>query len=79
MQKLRYYAAPKVPDKSATATKAAHTEFLRTGRISRHRDDWLSEEKRYLTYAEVAVRTGRRRKPPIAGSTGSTARSSFRK
>lgn len=60
MQKLRYYAAPKVPDKSATATKAAHTEFLRTGRISRHRDDWLSEEKRYLTYAEVAVRTGRR-------------------
>jgi hypothetical protein len=59
MQKLRYFAASK-SDKVGTPTKAAHTEFLRTGRISRHRDDWVPEQKRYLTYEEVAERTGKR-------------------
>lgn len=46
---------------------AAHSEFLRTGRISRQRGDWLPLERRYLTYEEVAERTGR--KLETAGET----------
>jgi hypothetical protein len=53
--KLRYYDA--AAQKAAGTKVAAHSEFLRTGRISRHKDDWLPEERRYLTYAEVAERT----------------------
>lgn len=55
--KLRYFEAqvPKPP--VANVKTAAHSEFLRTGRISRHKNDWLPDEKRYLTYAEVAART----------------------
>ncbi|GEO84091.1 MULTISPECIES: DUF6656 family protein [Alphaproteobacteria] len=60
MQKLRYFAAPKSGAKPGLPVKAVHTEFLRTGRISRHREDWLAEEKRYLTYEEVAERTARK-------------------
>ncbi|MCJ7996223.1 hypothetical protein J5N58_17530 [Rhizobium cremeum] len=60
MQKLRYYAAPKTGPKPPVTSRAVHTEFLRTGRILRRREDWLPEEKRYLTYEEVAERTGRR-------------------
>ncbi|MHA7970006.1 DUF6656 family protein [Rhizobium sp. CAU 1783] len=60
MQKLRYFAANKPDPKAAVSPKAVHTEFLRTGRISRQREDWLAEERRYLTYEEVAARTGRR-------------------
>lgn len=59
MQKLRYYASPRKSDAKALA-KAQHTEFLRTGRISRSREDWLADERRYLTYEEVAARTGKR-------------------
>ncbi|MBP1850365.1 DUF6656 family protein [Rhizobium halophytocola] len=58
MTKLRYYEKLKgIGSKGAVAT--AHSEFLRTGQISRRRDDWLPEERRYLTYEEVAERTGR--------------------
>ena len=60
MQKLRYYAAPKAETKAPPPAKAVHSEFLRTGRISRSREDWLPDERRYLTYEEVAARTGRR-------------------
>ncbi|MHB0953003.1 MAG: DUF6656 family protein [Allorhizobium sp.] len=60
MPKLRYYAASKDTTPAKVPVKAAHSEFLRTGRISRQREDWLSEERRYLTYEEVAERTGRR-------------------
>lgn len=59
MQKLRYYATPRKSDPGALA-KVKHSEFLRTGRISRNREDWLSDERRYLTYEEVAERTGKR-------------------
>ncbi|WP_337183679.1 DUF6656 family protein [Shinella sp.] len=38
---------------------AVHTEFLRTGRIERN-FSWSPNEKRYLSYQEVAERTGRR-------------------
>ena len=55
---FRYYDA--VAYKRATLPKAnVHTEFLRTGRIERE-SAWSPNEKRYLTYAEVAERTGRR-------------------
>ncbi|MBV2186578.1 MAG: hypothetical protein KUL88_18815 [Rhizobium sp.] len=75
MQKLRYFAASKAEAKPGLPAKAAHTEFLRTGRISRHREDWVPEEKRYLTYAEVAERTGRRLE--AAGETTHSRINSF--
>ena len=57
--KFRYYDA--VAYKRATIGKSAvHTEFLRTGRIDRRKENWSENEKRYLTYQEVAERTGRR-------------------
>jgi len=57
-RKFRYYDA--VAHKRAMLAKVAvHTEFLRTGRIERA-ENWSASEKRYLTYAEVAARTGRR-------------------
>ena len=56
--KFRYYDA--VAFKRANPPKtAAHTEFLRTGRIDRA-VSWSPGEKRYLSYEEVAARTGRK-------------------
>ncbi|TAA52626.1 hypothetical protein EXZ48_29615 [Shinella sp. JR1-6] len=56
--KFRYYDA--VAYKRANQPKsAAHTEFLRTGRIDRN-VSWSPNEKRYLSYQEVAERTGRK-------------------
>ncbi|MCJ8026443.1 hypothetical protein KYK30_21285 [Shinella yambaruensis] len=56
--KFRYYDA--VAYKRANQPKpAVHTEFLRTGRIDRNLP-WSPSEKRYLTYQEVAERTGRK-------------------
>ncbi|MCM2440790.1 hypothetical protein GOZ78_16440 [Agrobacterium vitis] len=60
MSKLRYYAAPKTTALENKPPKAVHSEFLRTGKIIRDEDDWLADEKRYLTHEEVAVRTARR-------------------
>lgn len=55
---FRYYDA--VAFKRANPPKVvAHTEFLRTGRIDRN-TTWSPSEKRYLTHAEVAARTGRK-------------------
>ncbi len=65
--KLRYYDANAWRPVAPRIKPAAHSEFLRTGRISRHRDDWLPVERRYLTYAEVAERTGK--KLETAGET----------
>ena len=57
--KFRYYDA--VAFKRANPPKpAAHTEFLRTGRIDRNVASWSHSEKRYLSHAEVAERTGRK-------------------
>ncbi len=65
MAKLRYYdAADKAP--AETPKAAVHTEFLRTGRIDRRRQ-WMPEQRRYLSYAEVAEQTGR--KLAAAGET----------
>jgi hypothetical protein len=59
--KLRYYDAnrPRPPVSAQAPTSAiGHSEFLRTGRISRTQPLWLPKERRYLTYEEVAERTG---------------------
>jgi hypothetical protein len=56
--KFRYYDA--VAFKRANPPKSAvHTEFLRTGRIDRNLS-WSPSEKRYLSFQEVAARTGRK-------------------
>lgn len=56
--KFRYYDA--VAFKRANPPRSAvHTEFLRTGRIERN-FSWSPNEKRYLSYQEVAERTGRK-------------------
>jgi hypothetical protein len=60
MLKLRYFAAPNVLALAAKRSKSRHSEFLRTGRIIRQEDDWLANEKRYLTHEEVAARTAAR-------------------
>jgi hypothetical protein len=40
---------------------AVHSEFLRTGRIIRNSTaNWLAEERRYLSYDEVAEKTARK-------------------
>lgn len=59
MSKFRYYAS-KATGQALVPTKAVHTNFLRTGRIARNGEDWVEEERRYLTYEEVAARTGKR-------------------
>lgn len=56
--KLRYYDAAAWRPVAPPLKNAAHSEFLRTGRISRQRGDWLPQERRYLSYEEVATRTG---------------------
>ncbi|MFB2550850.1 DUF6656 family protein [Ensifer soli] len=66
MEKLRYFDAPTKP-KEPALKPAFHTEFLRTGRIRRWREDWDQEKRRYLTYEEVAERTGK--KLAVAGET----------
>jgi hypothetical protein len=58
MSMFRYYAA-KSKGQALVPAKAIHTNFLRTGRINRQ-DDWVAEERRYLTDEEVAERTGKR-------------------
>lgn len=60
MTKLRYYAKTEQKPSESTLPQAVHSEFLRTGRISRRRDDWMPEERRYLTHEEVAEKTGRK-------------------
>lgn len=60
MTKLRYYAKTEAKTREPALPQAVHTEFLRTGRISRRKDDWLPDERRYLTYEEVAQKTGRK-------------------
>lgn len=60
MAKLRYYDASREVNQPEPQGIAAHSEFLRTGRITRYKPHWLAEERRYLSYEEVAERTGRK-------------------
>jgi hypothetical protein len=57
--KRRYYeASSNAPAVLPSNKLTAHSEFLRTGRISRANPIWMPDERRYLTYDEVAKRTG---------------------
>ncbi|WP_340161650.1 DUF6656 family protein [uncultured Hoeflea sp.] len=58
MSMFRYYAANS-KGRALAPEKAVHTNFLRTGRIARP-EEWVAEERRFLTHAEVAERTGKR-------------------
>ena len=60
MSKLRYFDASGQKKPNVPALETVHSDFLRTGRIIRHKDNWVPEERRYLSYQEVADRTGRR-------------------
>ena len=54
MADLRYF-------ETETRRRILHpkeSEFLRTGRIDRNRPNWDSVRKRYMSYEEVAERTG---------------------
>lgn len=55
MSKLQYVEDTKAPAPKQTV----HSDFLRTGRIDRNRPNWSESEKRYLSYEEVATRTGK--------------------
>lgn len=57
--KIRYFAKPSTA--LATLRRGnSYTEFLRTGVIERYKTDWVPEEERFLSYEEVAQRTGRK-------------------
>ncbi|NKF32056.1 hypothetical protein HER21_37135, partial [Pseudomonas sp. BGM005] len=58
--RLRYFDAKDTSKLRERQPIAAHSEFLRTGRIPRERRHWLAEERRYLTHDEVAAKTGRK-------------------
>ncbi|MDI7861474.1 hypothetical protein MRS76_05860 [Rhizobiaceae bacterium n13] len=60
MSKLRYFDTGSQKPTDRIPVAAAHSEFLRTGRISRAKEHWLTRERRYLTYEEVAEKTGRK-------------------
>ncbi|MGV3548266.1 DUF6656 family protein [Rhizobium sp.] len=55
MGKLQYVDETRV----VTPKQAIQSEFLRTGRIDRNRPNWSEIERRYLSYEEVAERTGK--------------------
>lgn len=58
MLKLQYVDSSS-PAPNAPPKVAMHSEFLRTGKIDRSRPNWAADERRYLTYEEVAERTGK--------------------
>lgn len=61
--KRRYYEVQgqgQRPSVGLPMKLASHSEFLRTGRISRSTPIWMPDERQYLSYAEVAARTGRK-------------------
>lgn len=61
MAKLRYYDATPGKVVEPPRPTAVHSEFLRTGRIIRNSTaNWLAEERRYLSYDEVADKTARK-------------------
>lgn len=67
-ERIRYFEVNRrLPFALPQNNRTAHSEFLRTGRISRARPIWIPEERRYLTHDEVAQRTGR--KLEAAGET----------
>jgi hypothetical protein len=59
MAKLRYFDARAEAAVEPTAPPAAHSEFLRTGRITREKAR-REQERRYISYDSVAERTAQR-------------------
>ncbi|MDS7596331.1 DUF6656 family protein [Agrobacterium tumefaciens] len=57
--RIRYFDASK-RTVTPVRSKAAHSEFLRTGRITRYEERWLPRERTYYTHEEVAEITGRK-------------------
>ncbi len=60
VQKLQYFDTSAPKKSKFPINVGGYTEFLRTGRIVRPAATWLEEEKRYLSYEEVAEITGRK-------------------
>lgn len=60
MSNLRYFDAAALKKPVSQPKAAIYTEFLRTGRINRHKQEWSNEKKRYLSHEEVAELTGRK-------------------
>lgn len=60
MPKLRYYATGDTSNPESLLPQTFHSEFLRTGRISRDGTRWVVEQRKYLSYQEVAEVTGRK-------------------
>jgi len=58
MSKLQYFEADGANAKVA-GKATPHVDFLRNGHIDRLRPNWAPKEKRYLSYEEVAERTGK--------------------
>jgi hypothetical protein len=58
---IRYYEASGQRSlMQAPGGASAHSEFLRTGRISRAKPVWVPRSRQYLTHDEVAQATGRK-------------------
>lgn len=60
MSKLKYFDTSVQRPIDAIPVAAAHSEFLRTGKISRAKQHWLPRERRYLAHGDVAQITGRK-------------------
>lgn len=60
MAKLRYYDATPRYTTQTVQTATVHSEFLRTGRISRTKTGVITSQRRYLSYEEVAEQTAER-------------------
>jgi hypothetical protein len=73
---IRYYEVNRQQTFALPASnRTAHSEFLRTGRISRPRPLRAPDERRYITHDEVAEATGR--KLESAGETTHARLNSF--
>ncbi|KPF46734.1 DUF6656 family protein [Rhizobium sp. AAP43] len=57
MQKHIYFETART---SQPARNNKASDYLRHGPFAQHLEDWVPDERRYLTYEEVAERTGRR-------------------
>lgn len=57
--RIRYFDAGK-HSVTPIRSKTAHSDFLRTGRISRYEERWLPKERVYYSHDEVAAMTGRK-------------------
>lgn len=57
--RIRYFDASR-HSVTPIRSKTAHSDFLRTGRISRYEERWLPRERVYYSHDDVAALTGRK-------------------